>query len=243
MRIERPARALMPAVRIIAPAHAWGLTHAEKVEYARERGIPAAATADAARGAQANLWGRSVPCGALDDPWVEPPADVYALTKHPADCPGTPAYLEIEFEAGVPKAINGVAMSFADIIASVGTIAAAHGVGRIDMVECGADGALSRVVHEAPAAVVLHAAHRELEGVFSPRDLLRVKQDLAVTYAAMVYDGGWHSPLRGAMDAFVAAMQQPVTGTVRTRLFKGSAQVVGRKRAPAHRPALLEKAV
>jgi len=227
-RIEVSVRALMPGARIVAPAREWGMTRLQEIEYARERGIPVAVTPATPFSTDSNLWGRSIQCGVLEDPWVEPPAGVYTLTKDPADCPDAPAYLELQFEAGVPVAVNGIAMPFVDLIASVGTIAGAHGVGRIDMVENRLVGIKSREVYEAPSAVVLHVAHRELEGLVSPRDLLRMKQEMGVNYADMVYDGLWHSPVREAMDAFVAKVQERVTGVVRVRLFKGSAHVVGR---------------
>jgi len=156
-------------------------------------------------------------------------ADVYTLTKDPADCPDEPAYVELQFEKGVPVAVNGVTMSFMDLIGSVATIAGAHGVGRIDMVENRLVGIKSREVYEAPAAVVLHAAHRELESFVSPRDLLRMTEEMSLKYADMVYNGVWYSPVREAMDAFVAKVQERVTGVIRVKLFKGSSHVVGRQ--------------
>jgi argininosuccinate synthase len=228
VRLEVSARALMPGVRVIAPAREWGMTRSEEIEYARGRGVPVPAAAASLYSTDTNLWGRAISCGALEDPWTEPPAEVFALTKDPAACPDAPALVELQFEAGVPVAVNGVAMRLADLIASVGTIAGAHGVGRIDMVEDRIVGIKSREVYEAPAAVVLHAAHRELEGFVSPRDLVRMKQELALKYADMVYDGAWYSPVREALDAFVGKVQERVTGVVRLRLFKGGAQVVGR---------------
>jgi len=223
------ARALMPGVRVIAPAREWGMTRPDEIEYARKRGIPVPVTVASPYSTDANLWGRSIECGVLEDPWVEPPADVYTLTKDPAQCPDAPAYIELRFEKGVPVAVNGVPMSFVDLIASVGTIAGAHGVGRIDMVENRLVGIKSREIYEAPAAVVLHMAHRELEGFVSPRDLLRLKQEMSLKYADMVYNGVWYSPVREAIDALVANIQQRVTGVIRVKLFKGSSHVVGRK--------------
>jgi argininosuccinate synthase len=165
----------------------------------------------------------------LEDPWTEPPEDIYALTRHPNDCPDTPAYVEIEFERGIPTMVNGVSMGLTELIASVGTIAGAHGVGRVDMVENRLVGIKSREIYEAPAAVVLHAAHRELEMLVIPRDLDRLKRELAVKYADLVYNGLWFTPTREALDAFVAKIQERVTGTVRIKLFKGACHVVGRK--------------
>lgn len=228
-RIDVSVRALDPGLTVIAPARAWGMTRSGKIEYARQHGIPAPAAQASPYAIDANLWGRSAASGALDDPWVEAPADVYALTADPARCPDEPAYVEIAFERGVPVSINGVAMPFLDIIGSLGTIAGNHGVGRLDMVENRLVGIKSRTICEAPAAVVLHQAHRDLEGFVITRDLERVKRDLARTYADLVYNGLWYSPLREAIDAFVARTQEHVTGTIRMKLFKGSSHVVGRQ--------------
>ena len=228
VRIEVSVRALMPGAQIVAPAREWGMTRLQEIDYARERGVTVPVTAANPFSTDSNLWGRSIQCGVLEDPWAEPPAGVYTLTRGPAECPDAPAYLELQFEAGVPVAVNGIAMPFMDLIASVGTIAGAHGVGRIDMVENRLVGIKSREVYEAPAAVVLHMAHRELESFVSPRDLSRMTQEMAVRYADMVYNGVWYSPVREAMDAFIAKVQERVTGVIRVRLFKGAAHVVGR---------------
>jgi argininosuccinate synthase len=229
VRIEVSARALMPGVQVIAPARESGMTHDGKTEFARRHGIPVPAAAPSPYSIDANLWGRSIQRGMLEDPWLEPPSEVFALTRDPSQCPDEPAYIELEFEGGVPVAVNGVAMPFMDVIASVGTIAGAHGVGRIDMIENRLVGIKTREVYEAPAAVVLHLAHGDLEGFVSPRDLQRVKQEMAARYADMVYDGAWYSRVREAMDAFVATVQERVTGQLRVKLFKGSAHVVGRR--------------
>ena len=229
VRIDVSARALEPGIGVIAPAREWGMTRPEEIEYARKRGIPVPVTVASPYSTDANLWGKSIECGVLEDPWVEPPADVYTLTKDPAVCPNEPAYIELRFEQGVPVAINGVPMSFTDLIASVATIAGAHGVGRIDMVENRLVGIKSREIYEAPAAVVLHMAHRELENFVSPRDLARLKQELSLKYADLVYNGLWFSPVREAIDAFIATVQKHVTGTIRVKLFKGSCAVVGRQ--------------
>jgi len=229
VRLDVSARALDPGIRVIAPAREWGMTRPDEIEYARTRGIPVPVTVASPYSTDANLWGRSIECGVLEDPWVEPPDDVYTLTKDPSDCPDEPAYIELTFEQGMPVAVNGVSMPFTEIIASVSTIAGAHGVGRIDMVENRLVGIKSREIYEAPAAVVLHAAHRELENFVSPRDLSRIKQELALKYADLVYNGLWFSPVREAIDAFVATIQPRVTGTIRLKLFKGACRVVGRQ--------------
>jgi argininosuccinate synthase len=228
VRLDVTARALEPDIQVIAPAREWGMTRPEEIEYARERGIPVPATVDNPYSTDANLWGRSIECGVLEDPWHEPPEEIYTLTKSPAECPDMPAYVEIGFEGGVPVSINGIAMPLVELIGSLETIAGAHGVGRIDMVENRLVGIKSREIYEAPAAVSLHAAHRELEGFVIPRDLERLKHELGRTYADLVYNGLWYTPTREAIDAFVANVQLRVTGTVRLKLFKGNCTVVGR---------------
>ena len=231
VRIDVSARALNPAIRIIAPARIWGMTRPDEIAYARSHRIPVSVSVDSPYSTDANLWGRSIECGMLEDPWTEPPEEIYTLTKSPAECPDTPAYVEIEFEAGVPTKVNGVAMPLTELISSLETIAGAHGVGRIDMVENRLVGIKSREIYEAPAASVLHAAHRELETFVVPRDLERLKHELARVYADLVYNGLWFTPTREAIDAFVARIQERVHGSVRLKLFKGDCRVVGRKSA------------
>jgi argininosuccinate synthase len=229
VRIDVSARALDGKIRVVAPARVWGMTRPDEIAYARARGIPVPVTVDSPYSTDENLWGRAIECGVLEDPWTEPPEEIYALTKGPAAWPDVPAYVEIEFVLGVPTQVNGVAMSLIELIGSLETIAGAHGVGRIDMVENRLVGIKSREIYEAPAAVVLHAAHRELEGLVIPKDLQRLKRSLAVTYADLVYNGLWFTPMREALDAFVCKVQERVSGTVRLKLFKGDCRVVGRK--------------
>ncbi|MGE3277881.1 MAG: argininosuccinate synthase [Vicinamibacterales bacterium] len=229
IRIEVSARALEPGIRIIAPGREWGLSRTGAIGYARQRGIPIPATLESPYSMDRNLWGRSVQAGVLEDPWLEPPEDIWALSKAPQKAPDEPALVEVTFESGVPVAVNGVEMPFADLIDSLSTIAGAHGVGRLDMVETRLVGIKSREVYEAPAAVVLHLAHRELEAFVTTAALGRFKQAVAVEYADLVYNGSWFTPLREALDAFVAKVQERVTGVIRLKLFKGDCRVVGRR--------------
>lgn len=229
VRIDVSARALEPEVKVVAPARVWGLTRPEEIEYAKKHNIPVPATVDSPYSTDLNMWGRSIECGVLEDPWCEPPDDIYTLTKSPAEAPDRPAYVEIEFEQGVPVKINGVQMGLVELIASLETIAGSHGVGRLDMVENRLVGIKSREIYEAPAAIALHTAHKELESLVIPRDLERLKSQLAVVYADLVYNGLWFTPTREAIDAFVAKVQQRVTGVVRLKFFKGDCRVVGRK--------------
>ena len=229
VRIDLTARALSPGIRVIAPAREWGMSREEEIQYAHARNIPVPATPTSPYSTDTNLWGRSIECGSLEDPWVEPSEAVYALTKPAAHAPDVEVFVEIAFEQGVPVAINGVPMALTELIESLSIVAGQHGVGRIDMVENRLVGIKSREIYEAPAAVVLHAAHRELEGFVSPRELDRVKRHLSVTYADLVYNGLWCTSTREALDAFTAKVQERVTGVVRVRLYKGHHAVVGRQ--------------
>ena len=229
VRIDVSARAIDPAIQVIAPAREWGMTRPEEIAYARARNVSVPTTIASPYSTDQNLWGRSVECGVLEDPWNEPPEDIYTLTKSPADAPAAPAYVEIGWQDGVPTTVNGVEMGLVELIDSLETIAGVHGVGRIDMVENRLVGIKSREIYEAPAGLLLHQAHRELEGFVIPKDLQRVKTRLSQEYADLVYNGLWFSPTRSAIDAFVQDVQRRVTGTIRLKLYKGSCRVVGRK--------------
>jgi argininosuccinate synthase len=205
------------------------LTRSEEIEYAHQRGLPLPATLESPYRTDSNLWGNSIEGGVLEEPWAEPPEDIYRLTKSPAACPDEPAYVEIQFERGTPTALNGVAMPLVELIGMLGTIAGAHGVGRIDLVENRLVGTKSRGVYEAPAAVALHAAHKELQALVSTRDLDRFSRMVSAQYADVVYNGLWLTPLREALDAFVDHVQERVTGAVRLKLFKGDCRSVGRR--------------
>jgi argininosuccinate synthase len=229
VRMDISARALDPDIKVIAPAREWDLTWNDEIDYARERGIPLSTAADSPYSTDANLWGRSIECGELDDPWIEPTEDIYILTKEPTESPDRPAYVEIAFERGVPVSITGIAMSMVELVSSLDTIAGAHAVGRVDMVENRLVGIKSREIYEAPAAVVLHMAHKELQSFVTPRDLERLTSELGVKYADLVYNGLWYTPTREAIDALVRKVQEKVTGVIRLKLFKGDCRVVGRR--------------
>jgi argininosuccinate synthase len=229
VRIDVSARAIDPRMTVVAPAREWDMTRAEEIEYARVRRIAVSATSESPYSTDQNLWGRSIECGVLEDPWNEPPDDIYTLTKSPASAPDVPAYVQIEWQSGVPTAVNGVEMSLVELVGSLETIAGVHGVGRIDMVENRVVGIKSREIYEAPAALLLHAAHREMEGLVTPKDLQRLKQRLSQEYADIVYNGLWFSQTRTAIDAFMQSIQRKVSGTIRLKLFKGDCRVVGRK--------------
>ena len=229
LRLELGVRALDPAITVLAPARSWGMSRAQEIEYAKGRRIPIPSTIDSPYTVDTNLWGRSIERGVLEDTWQESPEDIYALTRSPQSCPNEPAYIEVEFEQGVPVRANGIEMPLIELIESIETIAGAHGVGRIDMVENATSGVKSREIYEAPAAVVLYTAHGELEKLVIPRDLERLAHDLGRAYADVVYNGRWFSPTREAIDAFMRTIQPRVTGAVRLKLYKGDCRVVGRR--------------
>jgi argininosuccinate synthase len=229
VRLDVSARALFPDIRVIAPARVWGMSRPDEMEYARQRGVPVPTTVASPYSTDANLWGRSIECGILEDPWAEPPEEIFAITCSPRNAPDEPAYVEIGFEAGVPVSLDGRSMGLVELIAALDRLAGAHGVGRIDMVENRLVGIKSREIYESPAAVALHMAHRDLEGLVTGKDLDRIKRQLSQIYADLVYNGLWFTRTREAIDAFVAKVQERVTGTVRMKFFKGDCRVAGRK--------------
>jgi argininosuccinate synthase len=229
VRFEVSINALAPDMKILAPAREWGMTRDETIAYARKHGIPMPVTAKSPYSIDECLWGRAIECGVLEDPWAEPPADAYKWTKSAAEAPDKPQYLEIGFEKGVPVALDGREMDGIDLIQQLNEIAGRHGVGRIDHIENRVVGIKSREIYEAPAAVVLIKAHEALEAMTMSRDQLRFKQKVAVECADLIYNGLWFSQLNRDLSAYIISSQRYVTGTVRMKLFKGTASVVGRK--------------
>jgi argininosuccinate synthase len=229
VRFDLSTASLAPELGVIAPAREWSMTREEEVAYAREHGIPVAATTASPYSTDENLWGRSVECGILEDPAVEPPEEVYGWTRSPALAPDTPTYVNVGFTAGKPVSLDGAPLPFPDLIVRLNEVAGANGVGRIDHVESRVVGIKSREVYECPAALVLIRAHQALESMVLPRDLLDAKRAIEPRYGELVYDGLWFGPLRRAYDAFVNASQERVTGEVSMKLFKGAAQIAGRR--------------
>ena len=225
VRLESSIRALDPALEIIAAAQAFGMSPAEKIEYARVRHIAIPDAGTGGYSVDTNLWGRAIAAGGLEDAWIEPPEEIYTLTRSPQESPDQPAYVELDFEAGVPVRANGVDMPLLELIESLETIAGAHGVGRSERFERGPGNALVCRRIEAPAVVVLQRAHAALSRLVTPRELDRLVSTVAAEYADIIDRGGWYSPSRGALDAFVAHVQQAVTGSVRLTLSKGTCSV------------------
>ena len=232
VRFESSITMLDPSLEILAPVREWDLlTRPDEIAWAREHGVEVEATTDSPYSIDDNLWGRAIECGVLEDPWAEPPTDVYTMTADPQSAPDAPEYVEVEFEAGVPCALNGEKKSFLDIIYAMNEIAGKHGYGRIDMVENRLVGVKSRECYEAPAAMALIEAHKALEDLVLEREVLHYKLNLEQTWANCVYDGQWFAPLKEALDAFMASTQRCVSGSVRLKFYKGSCTVVGRKSA------------
>ncbi len=229
VRLDIATAALAPELKVIAPVREWRMNRDDEIEYAREHGIPVPASVESPYSVDANLWGRSIEAGLLEDPWAEPPPEVYEWTVDPAKAPNEPAYVELAFKDGLPVMLDGKSTNAVDLVEMLNRVGGEHGVGRIDHLENRLVGIKSREIYEAPAAVLLLQAHQALEDITLPKDVARFKDAVAQQWAQMVYDGLWFSPLRESLYAFVAHTQRHVTGDVRLKLYKGHASIVGRK--------------
>jgi argininosuccinate synthase len=231
VRFEVGIAALDPDLDVIAPVREWELkTREEEMDYAVAHGIPVPTTKKSPYSIDDNLWGRAIECGVLEDPWVEPPSDIYTLTNDArGESCGEAEYLELSFEQGLPIAVDGEKASFHEIINVVNDVAGRHGFGRIDMIENRLVGVKSREIYEVPGALTLIQAHKALEDLCLERELLHYKLGVEQKWAELVYNGMWFSPLKEALDGFIETTQKLVTGDVRLRFFKGSCVVVGRR--------------
>jgi argininosuccinate synthase len=229
VRFDVSVGALAPDLKVIAPVREWRWTREDEIAYAAEHGIPVPITASSPYSIDENLWGRSIEAGVLEDPWTEPPDDVWQWTTDPAQAPDEPAYVEIEFERGVPVGLDGARVDGVTLVERLNTLAGAHGVGRLDQVEDRLVGIKSREIYEAPAGVVLHTAHAALEQLALSKDQALFKKDVARQLAALIYNGLWFSAHHQDLAAYVASSQRFVSGTVQVRLFKGGFRVTGRK--------------
>lgn len=223
-RIARSIRLLNPTVDVMAPAHQWGMSRAEAAAYAKLRGISIPLEGRSGFTVEQNLWARSIEC--ID---ADPGAELdnqYALTKSPQDAPREAAYVEIEFNGGVPIAVNDIPMPLTELIGNLETIGGVHGIGRSDVLTRNGAGAPRRTLSEAPAAAVLYAALDELERAVMTRDVRRLKHQLSVEYAELIDAGEWFTPKREAIDGFVSRVARDLTGTVRMRVFQGSCRAI-----------------
>lgn len=229
VRLDVSVNALAPDLKIVAPLREWEMDRESEIEYAQEHNIPITVTRKSPYSIDENLYGRSIETGPLEDPWTEPPDDVWQWTRSPADAPDAPAYVEIGFEQGRPVSLDGKETSPVELITKLNQVAGEHGVGRIDTIEDRLVGIKSREVYEAPAGTTLLAAHGALEGLTLGKEQRRFKARVAQEYADLVYNGLWFSAHHQDLQAYIESTQRHVTGTVRMKLHKGTATAVGRK--------------
>jgi argininosuccinate synthase len=227
VRFEVSTAALAPDLEVIAPVRGWGITREQSIELAEKWGIPITVTKSSPYSIDQNLWGRTIECGILEDPWEQPPEDVFELTTPTAT---GPTELVISFEKGLPVALDGRRLALAELIGEVDRMVGSYGWGRIDMIENRRVGIKSREVYECPGALALLMAHSDLEDLTLERDLAHEKARLEPRYAELVYDGLWFSPLKDALDRFVEESQRYVSGEVRLRCeLPGQCIVAGRR--------------
>jgi argininosuccinate synthase len=229
VRFEVSVNALAPELVIIAPAREWKMDREQTISYAQQYGIPVPVTTASPYSIDENLWGKSIECGVLEDPWVEPPKDVFTWTKPPDEAPDKPAYVEIGFDGGIPVTVDGKETDGINLIQQLNKLAGDHGVGRVDHVENRLVGIKSREIYEAPAATMLLQAHQALQALTLSKEQIRFKQRVAIEYADLIYNGQWFTSFHEDLTASIKSSQRCVTGTVRLKLFKGSCSVVGRE--------------
>jgi len=230
VRFEISAKILAPEIIIIAPVREWELvSRNHEIRYAKTHKLPIDVTKKSPYSLDKNLWGVSIEAGVLEDPWHDVPEDAYQLTASPAKAPSKPLTIDIYFEKGIPKKLNGKSMNGVKLIEKLNVAAGKYGIGRVDLVENRLVGIKSREIYEAPAATVLHAAHEALENIVLDRETFHFKNALSLKYGELVYYGLWYTPLKKALDSFVNETQKVVTGNVRVKLYKGNLVIAGRK--------------
>ena len=232
VRFEAAIAALAPDLKVLAPLRDWEFkSREEEIAYCEKHGIPVSATKKKPYSIDENVWGTAIECGVLEDPMVEPPRDAFQRTVSPQEAPDKPTTVTIEFKRGVPVALNGKKLSGFEIIDTLNEIGGQNGVGRLDLIENRLVGIKSREVYEAPAAVILHFAHRELERLTLDKEVTHYKAKIAQDYANLIYNGLWFTPLRTSLDAFVNETQKTVNGLVKIKLYKGNVDIAGRSSA------------
>ncbi|ETI66887.1 argininosuccinate synthase [Neobacillus vireti] len=229
VRFEVSIQALNPSLKVVAPVREWGMTRDEEIAYAEENGIPIPVDLDNPFSIDANIWGRACEAGVLENPWAEAPEAAFDWTNPIELTPNAAEYVEIEFDQGVPVALNGEKLPLVQLIETLNELGGKHGVGRIDHIENRLVGIKSREVYENPAALILINAHKELEFLTLTREVTQFKTQVEQQMAKIIYEGLWYSPLKAALDAFIDETQKVVSGTIRVKLLKGNHTVVGRK--------------
>lgn len=229
VRFEAAIAALAPDLKVYAPLREWEFkSREEEIEYCQRHGIPVKATKESPYSIDENMWGTSIECGILENPRLAPPEDAYQRTVSPEQAPNESTTVELEFEKGVPISLDGKTLPPVELIMKLNEIAGAHGIGRLDLIENRLVGIKSRELYEAPAATVLHFAHRELERLTLDKDTMHYKAKVANDYADLIYNGLWFSPLRYALNAFVEETQKVVSGMVKLKLYKGNLTILAR---------------
>jgi argininosuccinate synthase len=231
VRFDVAIAALNPSLKVLAPAREWGMSREETIAYGEKFGIPSPVKKSSPYSIDRNLLGRSIEAGPLEDPWNEPLEEVFVMTQAISNAPDEPEYVEIGFDRGLPTSVNGKTLTPVELVTQLNDLCGRHGVGRIDMVENRLVGIKSREIYEAPALLVLVQAHRDLESLTLTKDVTQYKRGIEETYSQLIYNGLWFSPLKEALDAFIQKTQEQVSGTVRVKLCKGNAMIVGRKSA------------
>jgi argininosuccinate synthase len=230
VRFELTYYALKPAIKVIAPWRLWSLnSRTSLIAYARKHGIPVPVTKARPYSTDRNLFHISYEGGILEDPWKEPPADMFVWCRPLERAPNRAEYVEIDYLRGDPISINGKTLSAAKLLARLNDLGAKHGIGRVDLVENRYVGMKSRGVYETPGGTILHAAHRALESITMDREVMRLRDSLIPRYAEMIYYGYWFAPEREVLQGAIDAAQRNVTGTARLKLYKGNVVVAGRK--------------
>jgi len=241
VRFELTYQALAPDLTIIAPWREWDLAgRAELVAYAQKHGIPVPVTKEKPYSSDRNLLHLSFEGGILEDPWAEPPEDMFVLTRAPEAAADTPQYLEIDFKNGDPVAVDGQKLSPANLLAHLNRMGGEHGIGRVDLVENRYVGLKSRGVYETPGGTIWRVAHQAVESITMDREVMHLRDSLIPRYAELIYYGYWYAPERYALQKLMDEAQQPVTGTARLKLYRGNVTVVGRKAPKSlYRPDLV----
>ena len=232
VRFEMTYMALSPLIKIIAPWKIWDFkSRTDLIQYAQKHGIPIPVTKEKPYSSDRNLLHLSFEGGILEDPWAEPPEDIYILTRSPEKAPNKPLYVEIDFECGNPVAVDGKRMSPAELLSELNRLGGENGIGRVDIVENRYVGMKSRGVYETPGGTILHAAHRAVESITMDREVMHLRDSLIPRYAEMIYYGYWFSPEREVLQKMIDEAQRTINGKARLKLFKGNCTAVGRKSA------------
>ncbi len=229
IRFEVGVQSLSPHLKTIAPLREWEFkSREEEMEFAIKSGIPIKATKDSPYSIDENLWGIAIECGVLEDPAAAPPEDAYQITVNPKDTPNKAEEISIGFDKGCPVSLNGIELNAVELVSQLRDLGASYGIGRLDLIENRVVGIKSREIYEAPAAIILHYAHLEMERLILDKETFRFKQEVSDKISNLIYDGLWYSPLFNSLMAFVDSTQENITGEVKLELYKGNIRTLSR---------------